>query len=170
MAKFGFGSWQVNSEAHATSHGATPYCVWKGEDQGRKNLWSRARHIVNGTVTMWRIRKFNSSYHPQKERHQSVESVLILILHQSLLVPLPWSFQDLLAEAFRVGDVGLLWKRHLLVHTAQLPCTCQEEEQGAGGRGWEMAAPPAAQVHSAPTLLWPLAQRWLCCWCYSLSC
>lgn len=106
---------------------------------------------VIGTITRWRIRMFNSSDHPQKETHQFVKSVLIFILYQSLLMPLPLSFQDLLVEAFQVGDVGFLWRRHLSVHTAWykplgFPAPARRRSGWQVGGAGKWRAWPGAQV------------------------
>ena len=114
------------------SHGATLCCLWREENQGCKSLWSRAGHTVNGTITMLRIRTFNSSDHPQKEKHQFVENVLMLILYQTLLAPSPLIFQDLLADAFLVGGVGFLWRRRLSVRTHHLPSLHLPGQRAAG--------------------------------------
>ena len=62
----------------------------------------RARHTVSGALRRFRIRKTNSSGHPQKKQHQFAGDVLILILYQTHLMSLPLNFQDL-GGSFRAG-------------------------------------------------------------------
>lgn len=132
------------------------HCVAYGEERTNVKASDPEPGTQSGTVTMSRIRVCNSSDHLQKEKHQFMENVLMLILYQhcafafKLSGPAGWCFPS--------WGYGVPLEKAVCRYTHHLPSLrlpAKSEELLAGGRGREMAASTGALMPRPPVACGP---------------